>query len=58
MELSPSLWTTFRSFLQASAIRDRNANHLDWWNRSAGLIPNVAKLARDVLGVQAFSVAR
>ncbi len=39
-------------FLQATAIRDRNANPLDWWNSNAGRFPHIAKLASDVLAVQ------
>ncbi len=43
--------------LMATAIRDRNSNPLDWWKGNASHFPHVAKLAGDVLAVQASSVA-
>ncbi len=54
---APDSVNEIAKFVQATAIRDRNANPRDCWNGNAGRFPQVAKLARHFCAVQASSVA-
>lgn len=43
-------------FICATRVGDRNMDALEWWRTNQGSFPAIAKLARDVLAIQATSV--
>ena len=47
-----------RLFFASTTVREKaNTNPLDWWKINAARFPSIAKVVRDVLVIQATSVA-